>query len=205
MDEQALREALRSEAAEQPFDPGAVGRAVERGRAHRRRRRTALVAAVPVVALAAGGMTAALSGGRLGAETGEAPVARGVGSSLPRPLPLLTQRAQPEAMMLANASGTVTVAENGCLSLFTGSGFMPVAWAAGSTAVTGDDGRIVLYDAGGRRQAAEGDEVQFAGGYQALTSLSGELVGAVECALGETSVFLAQGPVEVLRAAQTAG
>ena len=200
MDEQALREALSSEATEHAFDSAAVGRAVERGRAHRRRRRTVLVVAVPVVALAAaGGMTAALRGG-----PDDGPVAGPAESTpAPTPLPLLTQRNQPEMIMLANASGIVTVAENGCLALATGNGLMPIAWGAGSTAAVGDDGRAVLYDADGRRQATEGDRIEVAGGYGLLDSPSDALVGSDECALGETSVFLAQGPVEVMPGGQT--
>jgi hypothetical protein len=134
MDEQALSEALRSRAAEQQFDPAAVGRAVERGRAHRRRRRATMVTAVPVVALAvAGGAVAALRS----VPSDDAPVADGSGADATAPPVQLLTQPPPEGVaihMQARLDGTLTVTENGCLALTVPDlPAVPVAWPHGWT------------------------------------------------------------------------
>ena len=187
MDEQALREGLRSEAAEHAFDPAAVGRAVERGRAHRRRRRTALLAVAPVVALtAAGGVAAVL---RMepsddGAEVAAAPVQ------------LLTQPPPegPVVHMQALLSGTLTVTENGCLALAVpGMPVVPVAWPYGWTADREDDGRALLYDDSGMARAREGDAIGIAGGFLDADAALAPVDPAQPCALGENRYFHASG------------
>lgn len=194
MDEQALREALRSEAADQPFDPGAIDRAVERGRTHRRRRRTTLLAAAPVVALAvAGGVAAALTW-----LPGDPPTARSAGDvAVARPVQLLTWP-EPDGVgiaMQARLPGTLAVADNGCVAIEWPDEelIIPVAWPPGWTTDRGDDGRAVLYDDTGQPRAREGDAVGIGGGNLDYDNGLMPIDPNHPCALGDTRYFFASG------------
>lgn len=183
MDEQALREALRSEAADQPFDPAAVDRAVERGRHHQRRRRTTLLAAVPVVALAVAGAGAAA----LTWLPGDPPAAR---SAADRPVRLLTQSTSPGFVFDGRLDGTLTVTDDGCVAITPiGSAVVPVAWPPEWTVGRGDDGRAVVYDPRGRPLAREGGPVGVGGATVNPAAEGSAIDPADPCALGSSRVF----------------
>ncbi|WP_053202784.1 hypothetical protein [Jiangella muralis] len=187
MDEQALREALHVRAAQQAFDPDAVGRAVERGRARRRRRRTTLLAAVPVVALAVAGSAAA----GLAWLPGDPPAARSAGpDAVARPVQLLTQATSPGLVFHARLDGTLTVTDDGCVAITPiGSAVVPVAWPPEWTVGRDDDGRAVVYDPQGRPFAHEDGPAGVGGGLVNPAAGGSAIDPADPCALGSSRVF----------------
>ncbi len=195
MDEQALREALRSEAADQPFAPGAVDRAVERGRSHRRRRRTTLLAVVPLVALAVAGAGAAA----LTWLPGDPPAARSAGhGAVARPVQLLTwpEPDGPGVAMEALYHGTLTVTDNGCVALghiAETHPVIPVAWPPGWSVARDGDGRAALFDGTGRLRAREGDAIGLGGGNLDYDNGLMPIDPNHPCALGDTRYFFASG------------
>jgi hypothetical protein len=189
MDERTLREALRSEATEHAFDPSAVGRAVERGRAHRRRR-TALLAVAPVVALtAAGGVAAVL---RTGPGDDDTEVAAS-------PVQLLTQLTNPGLAFHARLEGTLTVAADGCVAITPiGDAAVPVAWPPEWTVARDEDGLAVVYDPRGRPLAHEGGPVGVGGGMVDVAAEVSAVDPADPCVLGSSRVFRVADPLYFL-------
>lgn len=196
MDERALREALRSEAAAHALDPGAVGLAVERDRAHRRVR-TALLAALPVVAVAAVGVATLLQGWP-GGSGGGAPGAGGSESELP--VRLLTQPTVPPLAMQARRDGTLTVTESGCVTITAGESgagdVLPVAWPHGWTVTRDDTGRAEVYDAEGVRRAREGEDIGLGGGFADYDPVWNQFDPEHLCTFGTRRVFLASGETD---------
>ncbi|TDC48181.1 hypothetical protein E1212_21920 [Jiangella ureilytica] len=190
MDEQALREALRSEAAEHAFDPAAVGRAIERGRAHRRRRRTALLAVAPVVALTAAGGVAAVLRSEPSDDGTEAASA---------PVQLLTQLTNPGLVFDARLEGALTVTDDGCVAITPiGGAIVPVAWPPEWTVQRDEDGRAVVYDPRGGALAREDGPVGVGGGMVNAAAEAAAFDPAHPCALGASRVFQVAEPLYLL-------